>query len=155
MFQHRGLDKRKACTVLWGAALLVGTGVFLQSAPPTRADGCGDASPPVSAGDCPSPGADPSAPPWLAAIQQRDPQFGDSYTAMRERILKDGAIPGKYKLLMGMVTDAIAAHPDGVRDLANSARAAGASEAEITEAVEVGYLYGGTAALVMGSNAFK
>jgi hypothetical protein len=30
-----------------------------------------------------------------------------------------------------------------------------ASEAEITEAVEVGYLYGGTAALVMGSNAFK
>jgi hypothetical protein len=37
-----------------------------------------------------------------------------------------GAIPGKYKLLMGMVTDAIAAHPDGVRDLANAACAAGA-----------------------------
>jgi alkylhydroperoxidase/carboxymuconolactone decarboxylase family protein YurZ len=34
-------------------------------------------------------------------------------------------------------------------------RAAGASEAEITEAVEVGYLYGGTASLVMGANAFK
>jgi hypothetical protein len=61
---------------------------------------------------------------------------------MREHILKDAAIPGKYKLLMGMVTDAIAAHPDGVRDLANAARAAGASEAAITEAVEVGYLYG-------------
>jgi hypothetical protein len=29
------------------------------------------------------------------------------------------------------------------------------SEAEITEAVEVGYLFGGTAALVMGVNAFK
>jgi alkylhydroperoxidase family enzyme len=54
----------------------------------------------------------------------------------------------------GVFTDAIAVHPDGVRDLANAARAAGASEAEITEAVEVGYLYGGTAALVMGSNAF-
>lgn len=73
---------------------------------------------------------------------------------MRERILKDGAIPAKYKLLMGMITDAIAAHPDGVRGLANDARAAGASEAEITEAVEVGYLFGGTAALVMGVNAF-
>jgi alkylhydroperoxidase/carboxymuconolactone decarboxylase family protein YurZ len=90
----------------------------------------------------------------LGAIQQRDPQFADSYAAMRERILKDGAIPAKYKLLMGMVTDAIAAHPDGVKTLADNARAAGASETEVTEAVEVGYLYGGTAALVMGVNAF-
>ena len=55
---------------------------------------------------------------------------------------------------MGMVTDTIAAHPDGVRTLADNARAAGASEAEITEAVEVAYLYGGTAALVMGVDAF-
>jgi len=73
--------------------------------------------------------------------------------AMRERILKDGAIPAKYKILVGMVTDAITAHPAGVTALANDARAAGASEAEITEAVEVGYLYGGTAALVMGVHA--
>ena len=49
----------------------------------------------------------------------------------------------------------IAAHPDGVKSLADNARAAGASEAEITEAVEVGYLFGGTAALVMGVNAFR
>jgi alkylhydroperoxidase/carboxymuconolactone decarboxylase family protein YurZ len=55
---------------------------------------------------------------------------------------------------MAMITDAIAAHPDGVRALANDAGAAGASEAEIAEAVEVGYLYGGTAALVIGVNAF-
>jgi alkylhydroperoxidase/carboxymuconolactone decarboxylase family protein YurZ len=68
--------------------------------------------------------------------------------------MKDGAIPAKYKLLMAMVTDAITAHPDGVRVLADDARAAGASEAEITEAVEIGYLHGGTAALVMGANAF-
>ena len=74
--------------------------------------------------------------------------------AMRENILKDGAIPAKYKILMGMVTDPIAAHTDGVAELADNARAAGATEAEITEAVEVGYLYGGTAALVMGMNAF-
>lgn len=73
---------------------------------------------------------------------------------MRGRILKDGAIPAKYKLLMAMITGAIAAHPDGVKELANEARAAGASEAEVVEAVEVGYLYGGTAALVMGANAF-
>jgi hypothetical protein len=59
-----------------------------------------------------------------------------SYTAMRDRILKDGAIPDEYKLLTSMVTDTIAAHPDGVTKLANDARAAGATESEITEAVE-------------------
>jgi hypothetical protein len=40
------------------------------------------------------------------------------------------------------------AHPDRPTE-------SGGSEAEITEAVEVGYLYGGTAALVMGANAFR
>ena len=33
--------------------------------------------------------------PWLDTLQQRDPQFVDSYMTMRERILKDGAIPAK------------------------------------------------------------
>jgi len=92
--------------------------------------------------------------PWLEALVHRDRQFLDSYLAMRDRILKDGAIPAKYKFLMAMIIDTIAAHPDGVRVLADDARAAGASEAEVTEAVEVAYLYGGTAALVMGVNAF-
>jgi hypothetical protein len=39
--------------------------------------------------------------------------------------------------------------------LPTTPRAAGASEAEITEAVEAAYLYGGTAGLVMGLNAFR
>jgi len=91
---------------------------------------------------------------WLDGLAHRDPQFVESYMATRERLLKDGAIPAKYKLLMAMIADAIAAHADGVAALANDARAAGASEAEVIEAVEVGYLYGGTQALVMGANAF-
>ena len=56
---------------------------------------------------------------------------------MRERILKDDTIPAKYKFLMAMITDAIAAHPDGVRTLAGNARAAV------------------NAALVMGGTAFQ
>lgn len=148
-------SRLKAWLAASAAALIIGGGLTPDALPRSRADGCGDtAAAGASPSSCADPAPAPPAPAWLAAVQQRDPQFAGTYQAMRERILKDGAIPAKYKLLMGMVTDAIAAHPDGVRALAANARAAGASEAEVTEAVEVGYLYGGTAALVMGVNAF-
>ena len=94
-------------------------------------------------------------PPWIQTLQARDPEFVASYMAQRERILKDGAIPAKYKLLMTMVVDAIQAHADGVANIAARARAAGASDAEIQEAVEVAYLFGGTPALVTAVNAFR
>ena len=94
-------------------------------------------------------------PPWIQPLQKRDPQFVDSYVAQRERILGDGAIPAKYKILMTLIVDAIQSHPDGVANIANRARGAGASEAEIQETVEVAYLFGGTPALVTAMNAFK
>ncbi len=94
-------------------------------------------------------------PPWIEPLQQRDPAFVQWYMSQREHILKDGAIPAKYKHLMTMIVDALQSHPDGVATIANRARAAGASEAEIQEAVEVTYLFGGTPALVTAMNAFK
>ena len=94
-------------------------------------------------------------PPWIQPLQQRDQKFVDSYMAQREHILREGAIPAKYKHLMTMIVDALQTHPDGVQTIANRARAAGASEAEIQEAVEVVYLFGGTPALVTAMNAFK
>ena len=94
-------------------------------------------------------------PPWIQPLQSRDPEFVASYMAQRERILKDGAIPAKYKHLMTMIVDALLSHPDGVANLANRARGAGASDAEIQEAVEVAYLFGGTPALVTAVNAFR
>jgi len=99
--------------------------------------------------------AQPTMPPWIQPLQQRDPKFVESYVAQRDRILGDGAIPAKYKLLMTMIVDAIQAHADGVAAIANRARALGASEAEILEAVEVAYLFGGTPALVTAVNAFR
>src|SRR5438093_320426 len=97
----------------------------------------------------------PTLPPWIQPLQQRDPKFVDTYMAQREHILRDGAIPAKYKHLMTMIVDALQTHPDGVQTIANRARAAGASEAEIQEAVEVVYLFGGTPALVTAMNAFR
>jgi alkylhydroperoxidase/carboxymuconolactone decarboxylase family protein YurZ len=98
--------------------------------------------------------AQPTMPPWLAPMQKRDPEFVQSYMAQRDRILRDGAIPAKYKLLMTMIVDALQTHTDGVAVIAGRARAAGASEAEIQEAVEIAYLFGGTPALVTAMNAF-
>ena len=94
-------------------------------------------------------------PPWIQTLRDRDPQFADSYLAQRERILRDGAIPAKYKHLMTMIVDALLSHPDGVATIANRARAAGATDAEVVEAVEVAYLFGGTPALVTAANAFR
>jgi alkylhydroperoxidase/carboxymuconolactone decarboxylase family protein YurZ len=99
--------------------------------------------------------AQPSLPPWIQPLQERDPKFVETYMAQREHVLRDGAIPAKYKHLMTMIVDALQTHPDGVATIANRARAAGASEAEIQEAVEVVYLFGGTPALVTAMNALK
>jgi alkylhydroperoxidase/carboxymuconolactone decarboxylase family protein YurZ len=72
---------------------------------------------------------------------------------MSGKIMKDGAIPAKYKILMTLVVDAITAHPGGCATIADRARSAGASEAEINETIEVAYLFGGTPALVTALNA--
>ena len=47
--------------------------------------------------------AQPTLPPWIKALQERDPEFVLSYMGQRERILRDGAIPAKYKHLMTML----------------------------------------------------
>jgi alkylhydroperoxidase/carboxymuconolactone decarboxylase family protein YurZ len=56
---------------------------------------------------------------------------------------------------MTMLCDALLAHPDGVANIANRARAVGATEEEIAETVAVAFVMGGTPALVTGANAFK
>ncbi len=99
--------------------------------------------------------AQPALPEWIQKLQQHDPQFAEMCLTQREHVLKDGAIPAKYKLLMTMIVDAIMAHPDGCANIANRARAAGASEAEINEAVQVAYLFGGTPALVTATQALR
>jgi len=94
-------------------------------------------------------------PGWIKGLHQRDPKFAEMYLAARDHVLKDGAIPAKYKILMTMIVDALLSHSDGVANIAKNARAAGATEAEINEAVEVAVLCGGTPALVTGVNAFR
>lgn len=90
---------------------------------------------------------DLTQPQWIRPLQERDPQLAERHLARHQRVLKDGA--------MTMIVDAVVAHPEGCAAIANSARAAGASEAEINEAVEAAYFCGGTPALVTAVNAFR
>jgi alkylhydroperoxidase/carboxymuconolactone decarboxylase family protein YurZ len=99
--------------------------------------------------------AESAIPKWIEKLQRSNPEFADMYLAQRNKILKDGAIPAKYKILMTMIVDAILSHPEGCFAIANRARAVGASEAEINEAIEVAYLFGGTPALVTAVNALN
>ena len=34
--------------------------------------------------------AQPTLPPWIQALQERDPKFVESYVAQREQIMADG-----------------------------------------------------------------
>ena len=67
--------------------------------------------------------AQATMPEWIQQLQQRDPKFAEMVLTQREHVLKDGAIPAKYKILMTMIVDAITAHPDGCANIAKIGRA--------------------------------
>jgi alkylhydroperoxidase/carboxymuconolactone decarboxylase family protein YurZ len=92
---------------------------------------------------------------WQDILQKDAPELFKLVSGARESVLTDGALSLKVKTLMTMLCDALLAHPDGVANIANRARAAGATEEEIAETVGVAFLFGGMPALVTGANAFK
>jgi len=92
---------------------------------------------------------------WQDILQKNAPDLLTVVSGARESVLTDGALSLKVKTLMTMLCDALLSHPDGVANIANRARAAGATEEEIAETVGVAFLFGGMPALVTGANAFK
>ena len=88
-------------------------------------------------------------------IYEHAPDLAAVVTDARNSITNDGALSSKVKTLMMMICDALLNHESGVANLANRARALGASEAEIKEALGVAYLMGGLPGIVAGSNAFR
>lgn len=92
---------------------------------------------------------------WQTLLESNAPDLIKNVLGTRESTLKDGALSLKVKTLMTMLCDALLGHADGVANIANRARAAGASEDEIAETVAVAFLFGGMPALVTGANAFR
>ena len=80
---------------------------------------------------------------WQDNLQKNAPELLKVVNGARESVLTDGALSLKIKTLMTMLCDALLSHPEGVANIANRARAAGATEAEIAETVGVAFLFGG------------
>ena len=94
-------------------------------------------------------------PPYVIALQANDPKLAEFVDNGREFVIADGALSAKVKTLMALLCDALLAHEDGVKAIADRARAMGATEDEIAETIRVAFWMGGLPALVTGCNAFK
>jgi alkylhydroperoxidase/carboxymuconolactone decarboxylase family protein YurZ len=92
---------------------------------------------------------------FMELVEQHDPELAKLFAASREFAMRDGVIPAKYKVLMTLLSDAVQGHPDGVKAIAQRARAMGVSEEEIRETLRVAYDCGGTPTLITGLNAFR
>ena len=93
---------------------------------------------------------------WIMELmEQHDPALAQLYSTNRDFAMQDGAIPNKYKVLMTLLADALLGHAEGVKSIAQRARALGVSEEEICETLRVVYHFGGAPALITGLNAFR
>jgi len=92
---------------------------------------------------------------FVEALEKDDPQLLQQMTSLQEFAGADGALPAKIKTLMSMLGDAILGHPEGVRAIAERARAQGATEQEIAETVRMAFLCAGMPGLVTGTYAFR
>jgi len=83
----------------------------------------------------------------LEIIQKNDKDLFEAVMANGKMAYADGALGRKEKLLMAMAIDATHGAADGVHSLAMQAKDAGATTAQIMEAVRVAFAVSGTGAL--------
>ena len=91
---------------------------------------------------------------FVEALEKSDPELLEHMNSLQEFVGRDGALPAKVKTLMSMLGDAILGHAEGVRAIAQRARAQGATEAEIAETVRMAFSCAGMPGLVTGTYAF-
>ena len=77
-------------------------------------------------------------------MEEKDAEMARLHDQLDRMAFSDGHLPGKIRLLMAMAIDAVLGAEGGATVYARRAREAGATEAEIFEAVRVASLSGGT-----------
>jgi alkylhydroperoxidase/carboxymuconolactone decarboxylase family protein YurZ len=91
----------------------------------------------------------------LKTLEKLDPELLKLVEEARQRAFSDGALPGKFKLLIALVLDAAHGAVDGVKSLAQAAMQAGATKEEISEALRVAQYVSGVGSVYTASRALK
>jgi alkylhydroperoxidase/carboxymuconolactone decarboxylase family protein YurZ len=91
----------------------------------------------------------------LKPMEILDPELCKLVSNTSKLALGEGAIPRKYKILMAMAMDADHGAIGGVRSLALQAMEAGATKAEIAEAVRVAQYVGGVGCVYIAAQGLK
>jgi len=92
---------------------------------------------------------------YVEALEGNDHELLKQMKSLQEFALKEGALSAKVKTLMSLFGDAILGSSQGVKALAERARAMGATEPEIAETVRMAFYFGGMPGLVTGTHAFR
>ena len=91
----------------------------------------------------------------LKILETADPQLLKLVFETQSLALADGALPRKNKLLIAMALDAAHGAADGVKSLADQALKAGATQAEMMEAIRVTQFVSGVGSVYTAARALK
>ena len=91
----------------------------------------------------------------LKIFEKVDPELLQLVMKTTAFALDDGALPRKFKLLIGMALDASHGTVEGVKSLAQQAIQAGATREEIIEALRVTQYISGVGCVYTAARAFK
>jgi alkylhydroperoxidase/carboxymuconolactone decarboxylase family protein YurZ len=91
----------------------------------------------------------------LKVFEDLDPALLKLVNEMGEFALADGVLPKKFKLLIAMALDAAHGAVGGVQALAREAMAAGATKAEVAEALRVAQYVCGVGSVYTAAHALK
>ncbi len=91
----------------------------------------------------------------LKIYEKLDPKLLKHIENSSEFVFSEGALPRKFKLLIGMAFDASYGTVLGVKSLAQQAMEAGATKEEITEALRVAQYLSGVGCVYTAAQALK
>lgn len=91
----------------------------------------------------------------LKIYEKLDPELLRFVENSSDFVFSDGALPRKFKLLIGMAFDASYGTVQGVKSLAYQAIEAGATKEEITEALRVAQYLSGVGCIYTAGQALK
>jgi alkylhydroperoxidase/carboxymuconolactone decarboxylase family protein YurZ len=92
---------------------------------------------------------------WVDLLHEHAPELERQHKADMEFLGGNSALSSREKFLVAMVLDAAANKPNGVRSYGEKAVKAGATKAQVLDALTVLRMFWGRPALVTGTEALR